>query len=147
MTLDEIYTEWEKDRVIDDVRIDHSVKIIPNLHGKYLKEYSQYKIRLKNEEMKLKRLMRDKFEYYSGKMTKEKMDQLGWDYDPFGGLKIMKSDMHYYYESDDDLQSQQARIEYYKVVIETLKEIMDQLKWRSQSLKTILDHQKFVSGA
>ena len=83
----------------------------------------------------------------SGKMTKEQMDMKGWAYDPFGGgTKPLKSELDYYYDSDEDIVRIKQRIEYQKAIANTLEEIMNNLRWRHTHIKNILDWKKFVSG-
>ena len=82
----------------------------------------------------------------NGKMSKEDIDDRGWDYDPLNGLKVLKGDMDYYYDSDPDIQKAQARIEYLKTTADTLKEILDNVKWRHQTIKNMIEWRKFTSG-
>ena len=54
--------------------------------------------------------------------------------------------MDRFYDADPDIQASQARIDYLKEVNDTLKEIIDNVKWRHQSIKNAIDWQKFTSG-
>ena len=54
--------------------------------------------------------------------------------------------MDYYYDSDPDIQKAQARIEYLKTTADTLKEILDNVKWRHQTIKNMIEWRKFTSG-
>ena len=54
--------------------------------------------------------------------------------------------MDYYYDSDKEIQEAQATIEYWKTIEEALKEIMDTIKWRHQSVKNMIEWRKFTSG-
>jgi hypothetical protein len=75
------------------------------------------------------------------------MDSRKWEYDPFDGMtKPMKSDMDMYYSTDDDLVKITAKIDYQKTIIETLEEIMGNIRWRHNAVKNILDFKKFTSG-
>ena len=40
-------------------------------------------------------LLKDKWLWFNGKMDEGRIKELGWDDDPFDGLKIMKNDMQY----------------------------------------------------
>ncbi len=80
-------------------------------------------------------------------MTKQEMDLRGWAYDPFnGGTKPLKSELSYYYDSDEDIVKIKQKIEYQKTIANTLEEIMNNLRWRHTHIKNILDWKKFVSG-
>ena len=146
MNLDEILKMWKKDSVIDTVSLDDSTKENAKNHAKYLELHSIIKLRLKKKEMDQKVLLRDKWLWFSGKLEKETIDEYGWDYDPFHGKTVIKSDYHYYFESDPDLQKSENEISYLKTLDETLKEIVENIKWKHQSLRVIMDFQKFQSG-
>ena len=91
-------------------------------------------------------MLKQKWLWYNGKLTKEQIDEFGWSYDPLDGLKILKGEMDYYYDSDIHIQEAQARIELLKVQIETLKEILENIKWRHQTIKNMIEWRKFTSG-
>ena len=79
-------------------------------------------------------------------MTQSEMEEKGWSFDPLNGLKILKGEMDFYYDSDKEIQEAQATIEYWKTIEEALKEIMDTIKWRHQSVKNMIEWRKFTSG-
>jgi len=104
------------------------------------------KVRLKRAEMEQKNLLKDKWLYYNGKMDKETIESKGWELDPFDGLKILKGEMDYYYDSDPEIQKSEEKIQYWKTVLETLSEIIDNLKWRHQTISNIIKWKQFESG-
>lgn len=139
---------WEADSVIDEINLDETSIKSAKLHAKYLQLLSIAKLRLKKKEMEFDAIKKDKWLYFEGKMTKDQMDERGWKYDPFdGGTKPMKSNMDYYYKSDSDLTRLQSQIDYQKTLIDTLIDIMDNIKWRHQNIRNIIDWKRFVSGA
>jgi len=144
--LEDILEMWKKDSIINKTKIDDDAIETSKLHAKYLELLMQMKLLLKRKEMNQKHLLKDKWLYYTGKMTKAEMDEKGWVYDPFNGLKVMKSDIQYYYETDVDLQKSEAAIDYTKALVDTLSQILEHIKWRHQQLKVILDWNKFTSG-
>ena len=91
-------------------------------------------------------LLKNKWLWYNGKMPQERMDELGWSYDPLDGLKIMKGEMDYYYDSDPDIQKSEEKIAYWKTVIDTLTDIVDSLKWRHQTVGNIIRWKTFEAG-
>ena len=92
-------------------------------------------------------LRKDKWLYYNGKMTKDEMDARGWQYDPFSGMsKPLKSDMELFYSTDSDIMKLQGQIEYQSTIVEALKDIMDNIKWRQSTIKNIIDWKRFTSG-
>lgn len=146
MNLDEILSEWKKDSHIEFDKLDVTSQETPKLHAKYLELYSNAKIKLKDTEFKQRVLLKDKWLYYNGKMPLETIVEKGWDPDPFDGLKILKGEMDYYYNSDPEIVASEARIAYIKEVIDVLKEIMDNLRWRHSTIKNMIDWKKFEAG-
>lgn len=144
--LQKILSEWKEDCVIDRAHPDESSRRTPELHAKYLEMLSETKLKLKQYEFKQKELMKLKWLWYNGKMSQEEVEELGWDPDPFDGLRILKGDMEHYVEADPELQDSEAKIEYLRTAIETLKEIVDTLKWRHQTIKNIIEYKKFEAG-
>jgi len=147
MDLQTILNEWEQDCVIDDIKLDETSRESPKLHAKYLSLLSNYKLMLKRAEFKQKDLLKDKWLYYNGKMSEEDLKEKGWNPDPFDGLKILKGEMDYYYESDPEIQKSEEKIQYYKTTIDTLQDIIDNIKWRHQNIKNIIEWKKFQSGS
>lgn len=148
LSLEELLKTWEVDSVIDEVNLDSTSIACARLHAKYLELYSLAKLNLKKKELSMAHLRKDKWLYYNGKMTKEEMDSRGWPYDPFSGMsKPLKSDMELFYTTDSDIMKLQGQIEYQTTIVETLKDIMDNIKWRHSTIKNIIDHRRFVSGA
>ena len=54
--------------------------------------------------------------------------------------------MNYYYDADIDIQKTQALVEYDKVLIETLEEIMSTIRWRHQNIGNIIKWRSFEAG-
>lgn len=147
MSLNDILESWKKDSVIDDSALDEDTVKTSKLHAKYLEIYSLSKLQLRKKEFDLEKIKKDKWLYYTGKMTKSDMDARGWAYDPFQGMsKPLKSEMSMYYETDEDLVKVKAGIDYQKSIIDTLEEIMNNIRWRHSHIKNIIEFRKFTSG-
>lgn len=147
MNVEEILEMWKKDSKINEIDLDLTSTDTPKLHSKYLELYTISKLKLKRLRLKISELKKDKWLYYTGKMTKEDMDERGWEYDPYkGGTKPLKGDMDYYYDADPDIQSLVAKIEYQETLVETLEEIMNNIRWRHSTIKNIIDWRRFTSG-
>lgn len=147
MTLDDVLKMWESDSKIDEVNLDNASIKSASLHSKYLELYSLAKLRLKKKDQELAVLKKDKWLYYNGKMSKEEMDQRGWAYDPFNGLaKPLKSEMDIYFDTDPDVAKAKMVIEYQQVMVETLKDILDNIRWRHTTIKNIIDWRRFTAG-
>jgi hypothetical protein len=146
LDLEQILEMWKKDGKIDEMAYDDASKDSAKLHGKYLEIYTLAKLKLKKAENDFKVLLKNKWLHYNGKLSKQEIDDLGWSYDPLNGLSVLKGDMNRFYDADQDIQDADARIEYLKLVVETVKEIMEIIKWRHQSIKNAIDWNKFTSG-
>ena len=146
MNLEEIKVMWEKDCEIDDIELDNASLEVPKLHAKYLDLLSSKLMVQKQYQMKYDTLLRDKWLWYNGKMDEETVREKGWEPDPFNGLKIMKNDMQIFFNADKDLQDLNAKIEYLKVTVDFLKECMQNITWRHQTIRNTIDWRKFMAG-
>lgn len=147
MNLEQIMNEWKKDSVIEELELGNASRESAVLHGKYLEELNLAKMQLKRKEFALKTLLKDKFLYYNGKMDKQRIDDYGWKYDPFDGMRTpTKSEMDYWYDADEDIQEFLLKIETLKLKVNTLEEIIQSIKWRHQSIKNCIEWNKFVNG-
>ena len=146
LDLDSILKEWDVDCEISEFELDKTSRQTPKLHAKYLQYLSITKLNLKRAENEQHLLLKDKWLYYNGKMDQETIQSKGWAYDPFDGLKVMKSDMDRYYDSDPEIQKSEEKIAYLKTIIDTLKEILDNLKWRHSTIKNMIEWRRYQAG-
>ena len=146
MQLTQILDMWKKDSIIDEMRLDESSRDCAKLHSKYLDLYSVAKLKLKHLDLEYKIILRDKFLHYGGKLSQEELDQKKWDYDPLNGLTVLKGDMDKWYDADEVIQTHQKKMAYQQEVVDTLKEILDNVKWRHQTIKNMIEWRKFTSG-
>lgn len=144
--LTSILEMWQKDCVIDNTKLDNTSRDTPKLHAKYLQVLAEAKLMKKRAEFNQKKLLKDKWLYYNGKMDEDQLKEKGWDPDPFQGLRVLKGEMEYYYNADPEIQASEEKIEYWKTVIDTLVEIVDSLKWRHQTIGNIIRWKQFENG-
>jgi len=144
--LETILEMWKKDSIIDEHELDEASRDSAKLHGKYLELLSVNRLRLKKFDMDFKVLLKNKWLWYNGKLTKAEMDKFGWDYDPLNGLTILKGDMDRFYDSDEDIQVFQLKIDYQTELNAALKEIVDNIKWRHSNIGNIIKWRVFTSG-
>jgi len=146
MTLDELKKQWTEDCQIDDIELDNASLEVPKLHAKYQDLLTSKILVLKQYQNKYNELLKDKWLWYNGKMDEETVREKGWEPDPFNGLKIMKNDMQIFFNADKDLQDLNAKIEYLKVTVDFLKECMQNITWRHQTIRNTIDWRKFMAG-
>lgn len=143
--LNKILEMWATDcKIARD--LDEASRETPKLHSKYLQLHASTKLHVKKLEQAQKILLRDKWTYYNGKMTKDRMDELGWPYDPLDGLRILKTDMDRFYDADPDIQKSVEQITYWKTILDTLTEILESIKWRHQTIGNSIKWRVFESG-
>ena len=146
MTLDEIKLQWEKDCEVDDIELDKSSLEVPKLHAKYSDMLSSKILLLKKYNQDYNELLKYKWLWYTGKLDDDQRQKLGWQSDPFDGLKIMKNDFNYIFNADNDLKTLKAKIEYLEVTVDFLKRCMDNITWRHQTIKNTIEWRKFMAG-
>ena len=146
MTLDELKTQWANDCEIDDIELDTASLAVPQLHAKYQDLLTNKILVLKKYQEQYNTLLKDKWLWFNGKMDDDRIRELGWNPDPFDGLKIMKNDMNIFFNADKDLQDLNAKIEYLKVTVDFLKECMQNITWRHQTIRNTIDWRKFMAG-
>ena len=76
----------------------------------------------------------------------EKID-LNKSYEPIEAIKILKTDIDKYMESDDELVKLKSKVEYIQTVIDFLDSTIKQISNRGFQIKNAIDWRKFTSGA
>jgi len=147
MNLDEIKEMWSSDCKIDDIELDKSSLEVPKLHSKYSDLLTENVMKVKGLEMQYHILLKDKWLWFNGKLDQDKLKSYGWEDDPFDGLKIMKNDFNYFFNSDKDLQAIKGQIEYRNITINYLKDCLENIKWRNQTIKNTIEWRKFMAGS
>lgn len=143
MNITELTELWKADSEIDRTELgDESLKI-PKLHSKYYNLFIQERLLLKKLEGEYKQLYRVKFEYYNGILSEEELEE--YNLEPFA-LKVLKTDLPIYIESDKDLQTLQAKIAVQKEKIDFLESIIKSLTNRGFQIKSAIDWAKFTHG-
>lgn len=92
----------------------------------------------KNREKE--KLFKTKFEYYSGKAPPEVYKE-----NPFP-LKVLKTDLHIYLSSDEELSELTEEIEDLKVDIKFIEECLRACNQRSFQIKEAINFKKFMNG-
>jgi|TARA_B110000977_G_scaffold23705_1_gene28614 hypothetical protein len=146
MNLETVLEMWKTDSVIEQFNLDETSRNSPTLHAKYLELLSIAKLQLKKAELSQKSLLKKKWLYYNGKLTQDQIEDLGWEYDPFNGLKVLKGEMDYYYDADTDIQKTVELITLRQTNVEALKEIVTNINWRHQTIGNMIKWRQFEAG-
>jgi hypothetical protein len=140
----QVYQEMiEKDLKIDGTELaDESIRI-PQLHSKYLNFFHDESLLLRKHETEYKILRRQKWEYYTGKMSEDDLKVLGWE--PFDH-RILRQDLDIYLESDSDLVRIQAKMDLQKQKVDYLDSILKGINNRQWVIRNAIEWRKFMSG-
>lgn len=144
MNIVELTESWKADSEIDRTELAVESLKIPKLHSKYYNLFIQERLILKKLESEYKQMYRVKFEYYNGILSEDELQE--YNLQPFA-LKVLKTDLPIYIESDKDLQTIQAKISVQKEKIDFLESIIKSLTNRGFQIKSAIDFIKFQHGA
>ena len=143
MTLDQIIEEWRKDSSIDSTELGKESLKIPQLHSKYMKIYFEERQKLRGYEFKKKEIALKKYEYFNGRMSREELEEAGWE--PFV-KKLMKNEIDMYLDSDKDIITNNIRIVNQKEKISFIEEVLKNINQRNFQIKNAIDWRKFTQG-
>ena len=144
MNLSELKSMVEEDMVIDDTELDIESIRTPQLHNKYLNLFHDEKLILVKMEEEYKKLYRVKWEYFTGKIDQETLNQYSWE--PFQ-LNILKADIDKYLDADTDLSILRMKVSFSKEKVSYLESVVKIINNRQWNIRSAIDWRKFVSGA
>ena len=141
MDIEQLQEQVDKDLKINDTELDLESLKTPQLHNKYMKHLTKFKLMLSRAESEYNTLKREKWEYYTGKAPAEVYAEKPFD------LKILKTDIDKYLDSDIDLQKQKQKVDYLNTTVDFLDRTIRQIGNRGFTIKNAIDWRKFTSGA
>ena len=141
MNLEELQELVDKDLKINDTELDLEALKTPQLHNKFMKYLTKFKLMLSRAETEYNILKKEKWEYYTGKSPAEVYAEKPFD------LKILKTDIDKYLDSDEELQKQKQKVDYLQTTVDFLDRTIRQISNRGFLIKDAIDWRKFTSGA
>ena len=91
---------------------------------------------------KIENIKKEKELYYSGQATADVYKEKPFD------LKLKtKAGIDKHVNTDPEVVQLEQRIEYINILLEGLNHILEQIKWRNQSIKNAIDWARFTSGS
>ena len=141
MTLEELQEQADKDLKINDTELDLESLKTPQLHNQYMKHLTKFKLMLSRAETEYNILKKEKWEYYTGKADASVYAEKPFD------LKILRTDIDKYLDSDIDLQKQKQKVDYLNTTVDFLDRTIRQIGNRGFTIKNAIDWRKFTSGA
>ena len=144
MKLSDLQDSWKDDCKIDEMNLGRESARTPNLHAKYLNYLSSTRLNLRKAESDYLNCRRMKYKYYRGEMTKQELENEGWE--QWQGNKPLKNEMDEFLTVDSDLILLQDKVEYFKTVLYQLEQIIRSLNSRTWDIKNAIEWNKFTNG-
>ena len=141
MNLDELKKEAYEDLPITkEEHLDQEAFKNQELKAKWLDYKSRFELLLVRNKGEYQRLYRDKWEYYGGKA-----DAKVYAAKPFD-IKVMKTDLQMYVQSDEDILRLQNKIGYYETCVDYCKGVIKSIDNRGWDIRNATDWKKFEAG-
>ena len=140
MTLDELKMEVYLALKVNDERLDTEALKNQELYAKYLDHKSRFELLLHKAKGDYKKMYREKWEYYGGKA-----DAKVYVTKPFD-LKVLKTDLHIYIESDEDIIKAEHKIAYLETVIKYIDGVLKSIQNRGWDIKNAISWKQFEAG-
>lgn len=143
MNMEEITSAWEVDSKIDTSEITQVTTNIPILHNKYYKMYIKERYVYRTQELELKRLKHEKYEFYSQGPNPDTPKE--WKLPAIG--KVLKSEVPTYVDTDHDVVKATLKLFAQSEKVDYLDAIIKMIVNRGYQVKSIIDWEKFKAGA
>lgn len=144
MKIENIIGMWQEDVKIDETELSRESLNIPLLHGKYLKHFSDERLKLRALKMKHKQMSTRLSDYYRGDLNNpEDLAELGRE--PYE-FKRLKQEVSHYVDSDSEMVQLNTKIAYQQEMVDILEEIIKSINTRGYVIKNSLDFLRFTSG-
>ena len=140
MNLDELKLEVYNDLKIDNEHLDTESLKNQEIKAKYLDYKTRYELLLFKAKGDYKRLYREKWEYYGGKV-----DAKIYISKPFD-LKVLKTDLSVYITSDDEVIDAENKIGYLETVLDYIKGVIKSVDNRGWDIRNAIEWKKFEAG-
>lgn len=143
MTIDELRTMASTDLMMDNTELDIESMKTPQLHNKYLILFGDEKLILGKYTSDLNVLKRNKWLYYTGKLSREQLEAFEWE--PFN-LTILKTDIDKFMDADEDIILLSNKILLQKEKVSYLEGVVKIINNRQWSIRSSIDWLKFTQG-
>ena len=133
----------KKDLDIDQTALDAESSRTPQLHNKYLVMFMDEKLKLKRMNSELSVIRKNKWLYYTGRMSQEELTQFGWE--PFE-LNILKTEADDMIESDTDYIKASEKVNFQEEKVNYLESVIKIVQNRQWQIRAMIDWLKFTQG-
>ena len=144
MNLEDIRQMVNNDVEMDKTELDLESMKTPQLHNKYLIIFTDEKLILGKLKSDFNVLRKNKWLYYTGKLSQEQLDDFGWEtFD----LNILKSDIDKFLDADLDIITLANRILLQQEKVNYLESVIKLINNRQWNIRAAIDWLKFTNGA
>ena len=140
MTLDELKMEVYLALKVNDEKLDTEALKNQELYAKYLDHKSRFELLLHKAKGDYKKMYREKWEYYGGKA-----DAKIYVTKPFD-LKVLKTDLSIYIESDEEIIKLEHKIAYLETTIKYIDGVLRSIQSRGWDIKNAISWKQFEAG-
>tara|TARA_B100000424_G_scaffold188202_1_gene146304 strand:- start:169 stop:600 length:432 start_codon:yes stop_codon:yes gene_type:complete len=141
MKLEELQNEARNDlAIVNQEKLDQESYKNQNIKPKWLEYKTKYDQLLIIAKADHQRMYRQKWEYYGGKA-----DAKVYAAKPFD-LKVLKTDLQMYINSDEDILNLQGKIAYYESIIKYIEGVIKSIDNRGWDIRNATDWKKFEAG-
>ena len=141
MDLEKLQELADLDLKINDTELDLESLKTPQLHNKYLKHLSKFKLLLSRAEADLYTTKKNLWEYYTGKADPEVYKQKPFQF------KLLRQDVDQYVQADEEYIRAKQKVDYLQTTVDFLDRTIRQITNRTFTIKNAIDWRKFTSGA
>ena len=144
MNIEKLKEEVKKDLSIDKTDLASESIRIPQIHNKYLTFLMNDRLTLSKLETDLTKLRHRKWLYYTGKMSHEELEELGWDaFD----LTVLKTDIDRFINADDDVIHLQHKVALIKEKVSYLDGVMRAINNLNWNIRSAIDWMRMTEFA
>ena len=141
MKLEELQREAKQDLNIEDQEsLDQESYKNQNIKAKWLEYRTKYDQLLIIAKADHQKMYRAKWEYYGGKA-----DAKVYAAKPFD-LKVLKTDLQMYINSDEEILAVQGKIAYYESIIKYIDGVIKSIDNRGWDIRNATEWKKFEAG-
>ena len=143
MNINDIHVEWNKDSIINELKLGSEAIRIVKLHSKYLEFYTKEKLLLLKYELEQRILRKEKFEFYLEGPTSFTQEK-GWVLPTKG--KIFRSDIQLYMDADVYVINMNLKIGLQQEKVDLLEKIIKFINTMGFQIKAAIEFTKWTAG-
>jgi hypothetical protein len=143
MNLETLKEEIKKDSLIDSTELAKEALKTPAIHGKYLSIHADLRMEYQKLQNAFAIMKLRKWKIYSGKASKEELEQ--WEEDPFE-LDVLKTAIDKFIDADPTLLKIKTDISILEIKIKMVEDFLKVLSNRNYAIKSAIDWNKLVNG-